>query len=263
LKALLVLKKILKQWLAIILVLAGILLIYNHNNKLLNSLEMSLLNSTKSIISSSSMLTNGIDVAGSSISEFINLHTKYKELQLENQWLKDSILTFQQLLFENEELRKLNNVTLPKATKIATTRIISQFESGYSNTAVILAGENQHIKTGQVVVNGDGVIGRVVNVGTKVSRILLLTDNSSKIPGFFPRTKEHGIVVGNNDNLSALYLSKSTKIAAGDLVLTSGDGALFPYGLPIGVVSNVEKDKIIIAPFYDHSRLNLVSILSY
>ena len=48
-----------------------------------------------------------------------------------------------------------------------------------------------------------------------------------------------------------------------DLVLTSGDGALFPYGLPIGVVSNVEKDKIIIAPFYDHSRLNLVSILSY
>lgn len=263
-KALLTLKKILKQWLAIILVLVGIVLIYNNNNKLINSIEMSLLGSAKSIMSFSSKITNGIDVTWSTtISEFINLHTEYKELKLENQLLKDSILTFQQLLFENEELRKLNNVTLPKVTKIATTRIVSQFESGYFNTAVILAGKNQHIKTGQVVVNGDGVIGRIVNVGKEISRVLLLTDTSSKIPVFFPRTKEHGVVVGNNNNLLAQYLSKSTKIAIGDLVLTSGDGMLFPYGLPIGVVSNIEKGNIMITSFYDPSKLNLVSVLSY
>ncbi len=262
-KVLLVLKKILKQWLAIILVIAGISLLYSRDSKLISSLEMSLLDNARSIMTSSSAITNNIDTTWSTISEFINLHAKYEELQLENQLLKDNIITFQQLLFENEELRKLNSVTLPKATKIATTRIVSQFEGAYSNTAVILAGKKQHIKPGQVVVNGDGVIGRVIAVGAKVSRVLLLTDRSSKIPGFFPRTKEHGIVVGNNNNLLAQYLAQSTKIMVGDLVLTSGDGTLFPYGLPIGVVSGIEKGNIIITSFYDPSKLNLVSVLSY
>lgn len=262
-KLLLVLKKILKQWLVIILVMVGIFLLYNRDNKLTSSLQMSVLDSSSYIMSSSSTITNNLDAIQSTIYEFINLHAKYKKLQLENQLLKDKALTFQQILFENEELRRLNNVTLPKATKIATTRIISQFDDSHSNTAVILAGKKQHVKDGQVVVNGDGVIGRIVNVGEKVSRVMLLTDASSKIPGFFPRTKEHGIIIGENNKLSVRYLAQSTKIAVGDLVLTSGDGALFPYGLPIGVVSSMKNGDIIITSFYDPDKLDLVSVLSY
>jgi rod shape-determining protein MreC len=211
----------------------------------------------------SSLAMDYLSDVRANITDFISLSNKYKALKLENELLKDNIMMLQQLFFENEELRKLNKLVLPKAEKVVTTRIINQFDSAYSSSAIILAGEKQHVKVGQIVVNGDGVVGKVIIVGKQISRVLLLTDAASKIPVFFPRTKEHAIVVGNNHNLLVNYLTQNPEIIVGDLAVTSGDGMFFPYGMPIGVISEITSKKVVVKPFYDQNKLELVAVLNY
>lgn len=226
-------------------------------------METSILSQISPIMSILSFATNDLEAFIATITDFINLGEKYKKSQIENRLLKDNILMLQQLYYENEALRTLNHLTLPKVRKITTTRIVSHFENEFINTATILAGKGQFIESGQVVVNGDGVVGLVTVVGEKISRVLLVTDTCSKIPVFFPRTKERAIVIGNTINLLVRYLAQGSKIMVGDLVVTSGDGALFPYGLPVGVVNEIKEEDITIEPFYDQNKLDLVTVLSY
>lgn len=254
---------ILKHWRAIALTLIGLLLVYGYNNSLIKAAELSILNQIKPLMSITSLMTDYFQQTGKALTNFIGLRAKYQSLQLENQLLKDNILMLQQLYYENEELRRFNKLKLPQATRIATTRIINQYDGAYISNALILAGKEQQIKTGQIAVNGDGVVGQVIDAGPQISRILLLIDPSSKIPVFFPRTKERAIAVGNHTNLLSNYLAQSTQITTNDLVITSGDGVIFPYGLPIGMVSAVIGKNITITPFYNKNKLDLVTILSY
>lgn len=255
--------KILKHWRSLALVFVCLLLIFSYNHRLVKSIEIASIEKLKPAMTASSLVADYFLEVRNSISDFIGLRSKYQALQLENQLLKDNILMLQQLYYENEELRALNKLILPKATRIATTRIINQYDGAYISNALILAGSDQQIKPLQIAVSGDGVIGQVAEVGPLVSRITLLTDTSSKIPVFFPRTKEHAVAAGNHRDLQAHYLAQTTQIKTGDLVLTSGDGAVFPYGLPVGTVSSVDGKNISIMPFYDLNKLDLVTILSY
>jgi len=211
----------------------------------------------------SSAITNHANDLRSTIADFFYLHKKYQALKLENQLLRDNIALLQQLFFENEELRRLTKLTLPNVKKIASTRIISEHKGAYSYSAIISVGKEEGVALGHIAVNGDGMVGRVIAVGANSSRLLLLNDHTSKIPVFFPRSKEHAIAVGNGNSLLAQYLPQSAKILVGDIVLTSGDGAFFPYGLPIGKVSKVSRNEVQITPFYEQNKLNLVTIVSY
>ena len=88
-------------------------------------------------------------------------------------------------------------------------------------------------------------MGRITDVASNASKVLLITDINSSVDALVQRTRTRGIVEGKGSGLCELkYVSSSDDIRPGDLVVTSGLCGTFPKGLPIGKVDRVEKDPV-------------------
>ena len=96
------------------------------------------------------------------------------------------------------------------------------------------------------------MIGRVIEVGKKSARVLLVTDINSQIPVFFEKSKHKAIVIGNNsDLLEVKYLKSRVKLFDKERIITSGEGGLLPRGLAVGLYLknlNDENNKIKVLP---------------
>ena len=142
--------------------------------------------------------------------------------------------------------------------------MVADSASAFVRSVLIGAGEAQGLHPGQPVVNGAGLVGRVVEVGARSARVLLITDLISRIPVYIISTGDRAIVAGDNgQRLQLLYLPRDTPVSSGDVVVTSGHGGAFPPGLPIGTLEAVSDTKTIVAPFAELGRLDYVRVLSY
>ena len=91
--------------------------------------------------------------------------------------------------------------------------------------------------SGQAVVTGEGLAGRVAEVGDNSARVLFVTDVNSRLPVQVERTRERAILAGDNSALMRLTLAQSVAgVQRGDRIVTSGDGGSFPVGIPVGEV---------------------------
>ena len=116
-------------------------------------------------------------------------------------------------------------------------RVIADSHSPFADTRLADAGEEAGIQVGNPVMNEHGLIGRILGVAKGVSRILLLTDVSSRTPVLDDRSDSRAILTGDGSGQPKLdYLRGPDPVKVGDRILTSGDGGLFPRGLPVGVV---------------------------
>lgn len=252
-----------KNWLSIVLLTFALIIIPLNKNSVIQYTKYSIGLSASKVQLLLSSGSNYIANLRMQIDQYFDLETKNNALSLENTLLKDNIATLRQLAYENDELRKLNRFTFPKIEKILSTRIISQYDGNYIEKATILAGSNDSLKPDYLVVCGDGVIGKLQEVFPSLSQILLLTDPSSRVPIFFPRSREHAIGIGNHDELVVKYLGQTTEVAVGDVAITSGEGTIYPFGLTIGEVSQVTPTQIKIKPYFNQKTLNLVAIVRY
>jgi rod shape-determining protein MreC len=113
-------------------------------------------------------------------------------------------------------------------------------------------------------VSGDGLVGGVVEVGGRHARILLITDLNSQIPVVVERTRDPAVLAGDNTRLPRLvYLPQNAQVLAGDRIVTSGHGGVFPPGLPIGVVTSIDEGAIKVMPYVDWNRLEYIRLLDY
>jgi rod shape-determining protein MreC len=182
----------------------------------------------------------------------------------ENIRLYKGYMRAMQIEAENMQLRKILNVVSEPDFNYITVRVISHTNNSFLHSVLVNAGKNHNVKKGQAVINDQGLIGRVVEVGDKASRVLLVTDINSRIPIVIQRTFQRGILVGNNDDYPYLkFLAKDADINVGDIVLTSGDGNVFPSSQPIGVVHKLENDKYYIRTFANWHKLGFISIVDF
>lgn len=187
-----------------------------------------------------------------------NLRLKQENIRLRD-WYQTALLLQEQ----NDHLKKLLNVDLPPVHKHITAQVIADSGNAYMRSLLVTAGEKQGVKSGQPALAGDGVIGRVVDVNGKSARILLLTDINARIPVLIAGKNDRAVLAGKNDALPRLtYLPQGSAVAAGDRVITSGHGGLFPYGLPVGEVVVVDDGEgFAVRPYADMERINFVRIV--
>ena len=134
----------------------------------------------------------------------------------------------------------------------------------FVRTVLINAGERNGIEKGQAAVTGDGLAGRIAEVGQRSARVLLLTDINSRVPEVVGNVRDRAVMAGDNANApELLYLGPTAKVKIGDRVNTSGQGGVFPPGLPIGVVSSVSEKGIRVKPFVDWSHMEVLRIVDY
>lgn len=165
---------------------------------------------------------------------------------------------------ENKSLHALLNVVQSQKNTYITARIVSDIGGPYIHSALINGGSDSGIKKDQAAISDNGLLGRVVDVGSSSARILLLNDINSRVPVVTEHSHEKSILVGNNtDTLSLSYISGESKINIGERIVTSGDGGIFPQGIPVGVVTSVNKGSVKVQPYVDATRVEYVSVVNY
>lgn len=200
-----------------------------------------------------------------SINEMVFVYEENKELRQENDRLSRIQGMAEKLEIENRRLKELLRFAPDATVSYVSARIVTSTSGPYARTAIIGSGEkNRDIKKGSVVVNQDGLVGRVAEVGDNSSRIMLITDINSRIPVVTSVSGEKGILSGNNtETLLLEHLPIDTKVHAGEKLVTAGDGNFFPPGIPVGVVQSVTSKDITVKPYVSWSRLEYVSVANY
>ena len=107
-----------------------------------------------------------------------------------------------------------------------------------------------------------GLVGRVIEAGTRTAQVRLLTDMNSRIPVMNERTREKMILIGKGAALPALsYVATDSGIRKGDRIITSGDGGVFPKNIAVGVVRDAGKSAMQVELFANMSDIEYVSIV--
>ncbi len=200
---------------------------------------------------------------GERIQSLLVLQKENSRLQEENQQLKQFYALSRHIQMENEELRRLLHVIKEPPTSFITARVVGDVSGPYVRSALINAGTRHGVKQGQIVINQQGVVGRIVETGEKTARVLLLTDLNSKIPAITSESRERCIAAGDNSEvINILYLPDDNKVHVGEQVFTSGDGNMFPPDLLIGTVYAMKDNAYSIKPAVEWNRLGYVQVVT-
>jgi rod shape-determining protein MreC len=147
-------------------------------------------------------------------------------------------------------LKAIARVREPARHLLVTTRIVSATSGSVVRSAMIGAGRSDGVVPGLPVIGAEGLIGRTVEAGDHAARVLLLTDPASRIPVIVQRTGQAGLVIGANRPQLELRdrVGADTPLRAGDRLLTSGDGGVFPPGVPVGTIIRADSEPPVVRP---------------
>lgn len=175
---------------------------------------------------------------------------------------------------ENERLRQLLNLAPQVSYESVPASIISKDPDNWFRTIIINRGADDGIKINMPVIAFSGeekaVLGKVTEVRGSVSRILPIISTDMRLGVVFQESRYPGLLTGYtaNSNLSLMdYVSKSATIKFGDVIVTSGQGGVFPPGLRVGkvlksfVTESSAYQKVVIRPFIDFNQVEEVYVI--
>ena len=173
-------------------------------------------------------------------STFFNEYQKNRE-ELDN--LKSDFVSNEIIQYENQELKVLIDDYISSSNKILA-KIIVDHDSPFLKSIIINKGSKDDIKIGTNIYDQSYLVGRVIEVNYKTSRVLLLSDLNSNVPVTIAPQNIQAIVTGTGENFGQIKYIKaglSEELVDESIVYTSGTGAIFKSGVPIG---KLRSDKI-------------------
>jgi len=197
------------------------------------------------------------------VRSYVGLMDEIDRLKAENEQLKQWEWRAKLLETNNARLRSLLNAVEEPALHFITGSVIADARGPFLRSALINLGRDNEVRIGYAVINGDGLIGRIVNAGASVSRVLLLTDLNSRIPVLVGPGGVRALASGDNSaELRLDFLPDGASLYPGDEVYTSGSDGVLPRGLRVGVVSG-SKGTFRVRPHAELSSLDVVSVLFF
>ena len=160
----------------------------------------------------------------------------------ENRRLRERVAELERVRQEATALKNLNaryaallRMRIEPPVASVGAHVVNDVRGPYQNARLIDAGTEKAIRIGQPVMTDVGLLGRVVGVTKGASRVLLLTDVSSRTPVMVERTNARAILTGDGSDTPRMdHMRGQEPVKTGDLVLSSGDGGVLPRGLPVG-----------------------------
>ena len=164
-----------------------------------------------------------------------DLKAENERLQARNAELEESEQTA-------KRLQDLLNLKDSYSLQSTGARIISASTDSWSSTVTINSGSASGLTVGMPVMASNGVIGQIVECGATSSTVRLLTDENSSVSAMIQSSRAQGMLKGSATGQVTLdMIASDQEVSVGDVVVTSGLGGVFPKGLPLGKVTNVEK----------------------
>lgn len=177
------------------------------------------------------------------ISGIIFYHRNMSErerLQKESDFLVNKLVAMDEVVMENKRLNSLLSLKQKSLYKVIAARVIARPADNWSSGLLINKGSNSGIKEGYAVINYLGLLGRIQETSSSVSKVMLVNDTNFSASSIVQRSRQEGLVSGTLGNsLIMRYLPKDADIEPGDLILTSGLTKAYPKGLVVGTVVDV------------------------
>ncbi len=179
--------------------------------------------------------------------------------------LESKLELYQEAVHENQRLKKLLDFKGTVQGNSVASRVIGWDLTPWRKMIILDKGRKQGIKQDMAVVVPEGLIGRVLEVGSSTCRVILLIDPEARVSGIASDSRGNGLIAGNGTGvLEFRFLDMDAGIAVEETVLTSGLTQLFPKGIRIGKIKSLSKDKdglhltAQIMPFASFSKLEEV-----
>lgn len=181
-----------------------------------------------------------------------------RELQIMQAWREAA----RRLDQENAKLRDLNNLALDPQLTYISGIVLADSGSPFRQSVLLNVGARDGILDGWPTMDGMGLVGRISGVGDDTSRVILVTDTSSRIPVTIERSGQRGILAGDNTITPHLeFIEDRDRLQAGDRIVSSGDGGVFPAGLLVGHVVVDADGRLRARLAADFERLEFLRVL--
>lgn len=192
-------------------------------------------------------LANAPSTVYGRISEFFLSHNLVEENEhLKQQHLADSgqLQRLRALEAENSQLRKLLQTAQRIEGQAAIAEILHVPRDPFNRKVMLDKGSQGGIQPGQVVVDDAGVVGQITRTYPWMSEVTLITDKDHSVPVQVVRNGLRSVISGTGKEgaLELRYVAVNTDIQEGDLLATSGIDGVYPPGLPVAVVSKIERN---------------------
>ena len=156
-----------------------------------------------------------------------------RELQRMQGWREAAL----QLEQKNARLLALNKVRLNPRASFVTGEVMADSGSPFRRSATVNVGRLDGVTDGSAVLDGLGLVGRIAGVAERSSRILFVTDASSRVPAIIRPSGQRALVTGDNGPAPVLdFVDQGDELRPGDRVVSSGDGGLYPPDVLIGQI---------------------------
>ena len=178
--------------------------------------------------------------------EYTTYFNSFKKNRMELESLKSDYVSNEIIQYENKELKELINDYVSSSDKILA-KIIVDHDSPFLKSIIINKGSKDNIKIGTNVYDQSYLVGRVIEVNYKTSRVLLLSDLNSNVPVTIAPQNIQAIVTGSGSDYGQIKYIKSglTEDLEGEsIVYTSGTGAIFKSGVPIGILQSFKENSV-------------------
>jgi rod shape-determining protein MreC len=195
------------------------------------------------------------------INEYSNFYEEYLRIKEESKNFETKEILNEIIINENEELKKLiEDFTFTKNKILA--KVIVDHDSPFSKTIIINKGSKDGLRIGTNIFDRNYLIGRVIETNFKTSRVLLLSDLNSSVPISIVPGDIQAIVVGDGKDSGKIKYIKNNlieEIQDQSIGYTSGTGALFRSGAPVGRVS-FNQNGFFVNFYSDFSQLKYVLV---
>jgi rod shape-determining protein MreC len=195
----------------------------------------------------------------------------YQRLADQNQELRGELRRMQawkeaalQLEQENARLLDLNNVRLDPRLTFVTGVVLADSGSPFRQSVLLNVGARDGIRDGWAAMDGIGLVGRISGTGRNTARVILLTDAASAVPALIQPSGQKALVAGDNTARPLIdFLENRDLVHAGDRVVSSGDGGVFPAGLLIGQIAADTAGRLRVRLSADYERLEFLRVLRH
>lgn len=168
--------------------------------------------------------------------------SQLETLRTQNDQLRQRVSDLEEARLENERLKGLVAFVQSSKTQAVGARVIGRPTNSWEGVITIDRGTADSIQAGMPVVGPAGLLGQTVDVTAHSARVRLITDPNSGVAAMLQSSRTQGIVRGSIEGQLTLdFVSTETTVRAGDVVITSGIGGVYPKGLIIGEVTKVRK----------------------
>ena len=195
----------------------------------------------------------------------INLYNDHKKLKKDFNTLQAESLNNDFIISENRILRSKIEDIVDVSSEILAKVLVDK-QSPFLKSVIVNRGSKDKVKLGMAVLDGEFLIGKVVEVNYRTSRVLLLSDLNSKVPVSIEPNSIQSILTGTGQNVGKLQYTQldNLDLKKGDQIYSSGSGGIFKSGIPIGKIDFIDDNNESYITFHSNfSQLRLVKIVLY